>query len=222
MEYHRSFAQQHILHSHNLNEWFVSPTLESNFHDRVQHLQQLINDAKASHRLLTLSSEHWTQFQDLASQVDQWLKKANVQLQKMINKAEREKLSQDDCFQYWVMKADAEEKQQDWDQAKSQLDRAVALISIMEEEAGRQFCLSVDESWINLSHKLHLVEQLLLQGLAQQTDVPLDDRITCIECSHARIQAVLDQLPIVYSSPDQAMARRRELEVSGSFLKKFN
>ena len=104
MEHHRSIAQQHVIPSHNLNEWFASPSLESKFHERAQHLQQMINDAKASHRLLTLSSEHWTQFQDLASQIDQWLKKANVQLQKMINKAERdsEKLSQDDCFQYWV------------------------------------------------------------------------------------------------------------------------
>jgi hypothetical protein len=111
-----------------------------------------------------------------------------------------------------VVKADAEEKQQDWDQAKSQLDRAVALIPISEEEAGRQFCLAVDQSWGNLIEKLQSVEQLLLQGLAQQTGVPLDDRIACIECSHTRIQAVLDQLPTFYSNPDQAAVRRKELE----------
>ena len=77
------------------------------------------------------------------------------------------------------MKADAEEQQQEWEQAKSQLSRAVALIPIAEENAQRQFCIVVEDSWNELNRALKSVEKALLQGLVEPSDVPLDERITC-------------------------------------------
>ena len=111
------------------------------------------------------------------------------------------------------MKADTEEKQQEWEQAKTQLDRAVALVSIVEEDENRRFCSEVDESFIQLVNELQSVEKALIQGLSQQEDVPLDDRLTCIECSHARIQNALDQLPVTYDRPEEVTTRRKELQV---------
>lgn len=120
-----------------------------------------------------------------------------------------------------MMKADAEEKQQEWEQAKTQLDRAVALVPVAEEEECRQFSSEVDISWIQFLVELQSVERALIQGLAQQDDVPLDDRLACIECSHARIQSALDQLPVNYASPEDATTRRKELQVIFKFKKKF-
>lgn len=78
------------------------------------------------------------------------------------------------------MKADAEELQQEWEQAKSQLHRAVALIPIAEEAAQRQICLANEESFDRLDRALKSVEQALLRGLVEPSDVPLDERITCM------------------------------------------
>ena len=112
-----------------------------------------------------------------------------------------------------MVRAEAEEKQQEWEQAKTQLDRAVAFVSIIDEDESRQFSLQIDESWIQLDRQLQCVEKALLQGLAQQDDVPLEDRLICIECSHARIQSALDQLPVKYGSPEETTTRRKELQV---------
>lgn len=134
------------------------------------------------------------------------------------------------------MKADVEEKQNEWDQAKTQLNRATSLIPIAEENAYRQWCVAVEESWDILNGALQKVEQALLNSLVQHSDVPIDERITCkfsgalcscsllsdngisflkigIEVSHARIRSVLEQLPSSYGSPEEAAARRKELQV---------
>lgn len=113
-----------------------------------------------------------------------------------------------------MVRTEAEEKQQEWEQAKTQLDRAIVLVSIADEDESRRLCLEIDESWIQLDRELQRVEKALLQGLAQQADVPLDDRLICIECSHARIQSALDQLPVKYGSPEETTTRRKELQVS--------
>jgi len=78
-----------------------------------------------------------------------------------------------------VVKADAEDKQNEWDQAKTQLDRAAGLIPIAEENAYRQWCVAVEESWDILNSALQKVEQALLNSLVQHSDVPIDERITC-------------------------------------------
>ena len=112
-----------------------------------------------------------------------------------------------------MVRAEAEEKQQEWEQAKTQLDRAAVFVSILDEDESRRFCLQIDELWIQLDRELQCVEKILLQGLAQQEDVPLDDRLICIECSHARIQSALDQLPIKYNSLEETTTRRKKLQV---------
>lgn len=78
-----------------------------------------------------------------------------------------------------MLKADTDEEQQEWEQAKSHLNRAAALVAIIEEDSQRQFCTRVEESWRDLEQALQLVEQALLHGLVHQPDVSLDERITC-------------------------------------------
>lgn len=111
------------------------------------------------------------------------------------------------------MKADAEEKQRDWEQAKVQLDRAVALIPVAEEEEYRRFVGAIDMAWVQLLVDLQSVERALVQGLNQEDDVVIDDRLACIQCSHERIQSALDQLPVTYGSPEQTTSRQKELQV---------
>lgn len=117
-----------------------------------------------------------------------------------------------------MVRTEAEEKQQEWVQAKTQLDRAIALVSVVDEDENRRFCVEIDESWIQLDRELQCVEKALLQGLAQQEDIPLEDRLICIECSHARIQSALDQLPVKYGSPEETTTRRKELQVRIFFV----
>lgn len=76
--------------------------MDTKFQDRAQQLQQLIDDSKESQQRLSLASEHWKQFRKTASHVDDWLKDAALQLNALLTKAERERLNQDDCLQYWV------------------------------------------------------------------------------------------------------------------------
>ena len=111
------------------------------------------------------------------------------------------------------MRADAEEKQQDWEQAKVQLDRVVALVAIAEEDEYRRYCGEIDIAWIQLLVDLQSVERSLVQGLSQEEDVLIDDRLACIRCSHERIQSALDQLPVTYGSPEQTTTRQKELQV---------
>lgn len=86
-------------------------------------------------------------------------------------------------------------------------------MQIIEKEEGQLYCLEIDEAWMQLQRLLQSTESALLQGLAQQPDVPLDERIVCIECSHARIESALAQLPACYANPEDAAARRKELQV---------
>lgn len=91
------------------------------------------------------------------------------------------------------------------------------MVQVAEEEECRRFSAEVDIAWIQLLIDLQSVEKVLIQGLAQQADVPLDDRLTCIECAHARIQSALDQLPVKYGSPEEATTRQKELQVMEYF-----
>lgn len=102
MEYHRSIAVQLVEPSQRLKDFISDPGLATKFLERSLQLQQLIGDAKASQRRLALSSEHWHQFLGQSRQVHQWLQHATSQLQELLAKAQRERLGQDDCFQYWV------------------------------------------------------------------------------------------------------------------------
>lgn len=86
-------------------------------------------------------------------------------------------------------------------------------MAIVEEAQGRQYCSEISDAWSRLEQLLQSTEAALLQGLSQQADVSLDERIVCIECSHARIQSVLSELPTVYARPEDAAARHKELQV---------
>ena len=86
-------------------------------------------------------------------------------------------------------------------------------MTVFEESEGRQYCSEIDGAWSRLERLLQSAESALLQGLSQQTDVSLDERIVCIECAHARIQSALSELPITYAKPEEAAARRKELQV---------
>ena len=88
----------------------------------------------------------------------------------------------------------------------------MALIGILEEDVNRQFCISLDQHWINVNQTMQIVENALLRQIQNSND-PLEDRIACIECSLARIESVLDQLPSTYSTHEEATARRKEIQV---------
>ena len=96
-------------------------------------------------------------------------------------------------------------------------------MQLVDKEEGQLYCLEIEEAWAELQRLLQSTESALLQGLAQQPDVTLDDRIVCIECSHARIESALAQLPTCYANPEDAAARRKELQVrrTATFLSRF-
>lgn len=102
MEYHRSVAAQLMDSTKSLDCLFSDPGLQAKFQERAQQLQQMINDVRAIHRRLLLSADHWNQFQNFACQIDSWLKGASDQLQLLVTKFEKGRLSQEDCLQYWV------------------------------------------------------------------------------------------------------------------------
>ena len=82
---------------------FSDPGLETKFQERIMQLQEMINDTKSAYRRLLLTVDHWNQFHNFATHIDPWLTEATVQLQMLVNKAERGRLSHEDCLQYWVM-----------------------------------------------------------------------------------------------------------------------
>lgn len=102
MEHHRSVAAQLVESTKSLDCSFTDSGLQAKFQERADQLQQMINDGRATHRRLLLSAEHWNQFQSFACHVDPWLKEAIIQLQMLVTKAEKGRLSQEDCLHYWV------------------------------------------------------------------------------------------------------------------------
>lgn len=102
MEHHRSVAAQLVESTRSLDCLFSDPGLEAKFQERIVQLQQMINDTRATHRQLLLSAEHWNQFREFASHIEPWLTEATAQLQMLVNKAERGRVSHEDCLQYWV------------------------------------------------------------------------------------------------------------------------
>ncbi len=102
MEHHRSVAAQLMDSTKSLDNLFTDAGLEFKFQERAQQLQAMINDVKASHRRLVSSSEHWIKFQKFSSLIDPWLKETSVRLSMLVNKAERGRLSHEDCLEYWV------------------------------------------------------------------------------------------------------------------------
>ena len=102
MEYHRSVVAQLSDSTKSLDNLFTDSGLESKFQERVEQLQEMINDVKSSHRRLSLSAEHWNQFHKFSSLIDPWLKETMARLLMLSNKAERGRLNHEDCLQYWV------------------------------------------------------------------------------------------------------------------------
>lgn len=103
MEHHRSVAAQLIESTRSLDCLFSDPGLETKFQERIMQLQEMINDTKSAYRRLLLAVDHWNQFHNFATHIDPWLTEATVQLQMLVNKAERGRLSHEDCLQYWVI-----------------------------------------------------------------------------------------------------------------------
>ena len=95
---------------------------------------------------------------------------------------------------------------------QSNLDRAVELMPLSEEDAQRQLCISVEQIWIVINQSMQAVEGALLKQI-QQSSVPLDERIACIECSLARIQNALTQFPSSCNTQEDVSTRRKELKV---------
>ena len=111
-----------------------------------------------------------------------------------------------------VMKAETEEKQQQWEQTQSYLNCSVSLIDIVQEDQKRNYCTSLDLCWISLNQTMVLIEKALLRQI-RVSDVPLEDRIACIECSLTRIQSNVSQLHSPFNNSDQVTVRRKELQV---------
>ena len=88
----------------------------------------------------------------------------------------------------------------------------MALVDILEEDVKRNYCISLDLLWIEVNQTMVLVENALLRQI-QHSDVPLEDRIACIECSLTRIHSVVTQLHSPYNNTEEATARRKELQV---------
>ena len=86
----------------SLEHLFTDPGLELKIQERVQHLQEMINDIKTTHRRLLLAAEHWNQFQNAASKVEEWLKETGTPLSILINQTGRGRTSPETCLEYWV------------------------------------------------------------------------------------------------------------------------
>lgn len=115
------------------------------------------------------------------------------------------------------MKAEYEEKQQQWENAQSCLNCAVSLIDISQEDQKRNYCTALDLRWISLNQTMVLIEKGLLRQI-QVSDVPLEDRIACIECSLTRIQSNVSQLHSPFNNIDEVAVRRKELKVQIKIL----
>ena len=234
MEYHRSRVLQMIPMSRELSRDFLDTGMEQKLEERAQRLQQLINDVKASDDRLGSCVDHCQRFHYSIDQVEHWLDETQRKLDELFSRAESRDLVQEECMQFWVnfykfeyfffclkrkiftwqvLKAESDDKQQQWKQSQSHLDRAVTLIPIDQEDAYRQRCIAVERLWVDVNRRLQQVESALVRQ-SQQSNVPLEDRIACIECSLARIESALIHSNSSCSTEDEAEARRQELQAS--------
>jgi len=103
MEYHRSVVWQLVEQSRRLAVLLADLGLEHQYEDRAQQLCQLTNDVKRSHQHLLLSMDQWNQFESSSSVIEQWQEETAAKLKHFVDKIDRaEKLSEEECMQYWV------------------------------------------------------------------------------------------------------------------------
>ena len=94
---------QLVEQSRRLTVSLVELGLEQQYEQRAHQLYQLTNDVKRSHSHLLLSMDHWNKFQSSSEPIERWLLETAAQLKQFVAKTECEqKLSQEECMQYWV------------------------------------------------------------------------------------------------------------------------
>lgn len=199
----------HVVHLTNLatklQDSISAPKLQEEANDCLAEILKLREDLLIHLKRLTMFRDTWATYGTLTDRLEQWILRTEREISQMNLSTDLRLEPSEYTRHFWEICVYHKVNDKIRKQIGQYLERSIEIIPIRDELLQRQFNQQLEERWDNLTKKIEIVQNTIVDNLFDE-DKSIDERVQVV-------RRELDEVEILTSSIKPVIKNEEELNV---------